>query len=93
MIIGGVLLLFVLTLWLGIRIQERQHYVRTMQNAYLAKLHEILKTPQLETLPGAVKPKHQGSYAFRVQTILSASFAIGLIAFIIYSVYIAKVAV
>jgi hypothetical protein len=83
MIIGATVLLFFSTLYLSLRIQERQKFARTMQNAYLEKLHKALKVPLIEKLPNAETPKHQWRYAFAIQTLLSASIALGLIIYVL----------
>ena len=82
---GATVVLFLLTFYLGLRIQERQKFARTMQNAYLAKLHKALKVPLLEAIIDAELPKHRGWYAFAVQTSISAAIAIGLIIFVLQS--------
>jgi hypothetical protein len=82
MTIVAIIIMFVVVLYLSIRIQERQEYARAMQNAYLDKLHEIMKVPQLEKQLGTMTPKHPRWYAFLIQTILSVAFAMGLIAFV-----------
>jgi hypothetical protein len=83
MIIGAIILLCVSVLYLNFQIQKRQHHARTMQNAYLSKLHEILKVQRLEMQLGIVTPQHQKWYAFFIQTLLSVAFAIGLITFVL----------
>lgn len=72
-------ILFSISLYLSLRVQERLHFTRGMQREYLKKLHEVVNTPELEVPEGISQPKHAKWYAFAAQLGLSATAAVSLL--------------
>jgi hypothetical protein len=80
-----VLLLFCTGVYLARRIQERLHYTRDMQNAYLNQLHVALDVPVLPTPSATREPLHHRQYSFAVQMVLKATIATTVMAYMLSS--------
>ncbi len=85
-------IMFITTLYLSIRVQERMHTARQLQNEYLSQLDELAGDAAPEkssTLQGRfwfathTPPIHGKWYAFLAQTTISVTWALGIIAFAI----------
>lgn len=82
--VAGILVVGVLwgcTFYVSLRIQERLRYTRDMQNVYLDKLHEVMNISKLARPAATPELKHQYRWAWRAQTVLSSTTALGLIAY------------
>jgi hypothetical protein len=91
------LVLALVTLYLSLRIQERLHQTRRLQNACLEELERLIfgvaGTSALRVPPEAggsgfwfvshQPPIHRRWYAFAAQGIVSGCFALGIIAYVV----------
>ena len=77
------ILLFLTNLYLSLRVQERLHSTRAMQNVYLKKLHDLCGAPELDLPPEIKRPVHAKWYAFGAQITLSGATMLTLLAYIL----------
>ena len=70
-------LLFGVGLFCQFQIQRRLHFTRTMQNAYLKSIHQVL-APELSIPAGTIVPGFQRWWAFRPLQIVNVAITIAI---------------
>ena len=77
--------LFLWSLYLSLRLQERLHFTRNMRNEYISRLHKISGIPEITVEAGIAKLKHKYWYAFAAQLALSAGAALTVLGLILFN--------